>query len=249
MILKCINTGTNKSITEGLAYELVNETETRYSLINDKGIQKNYSKDLFEEVVINNVKTVSSIELQCELEKETNYDDNECRYHNINVIIKVIAFDGDDIEIGRVKHSNNILQILHSDNRLSCGIKNLVNISDFSSRINWFFDEIDQSFVEAGLLVEKGVIRSLIEDHKICFYEDMLNCIFGFFNTNDEDNDDDDHYGDENIWAGILQVSTNLNNPDNDLKFIQTLDKMAHSSLNAFNQNSGNDIKLWNFNI
>ena len=62
MILKCINTGTNKSITEGLAYELVNETETRYSLINDKGIQKNYSKDLFEEVVVNNVKTVSSID-------------------------------------------------------------------------------------------------------------------------------------------------------------------------------------------
>lgn len=248
MILKCINTGTNKSITEGLAYELVNETETRYSLINDKGIQKNYSKDLFEEVVVNNVKTVSSIELQCELEKETNYDDNECRYHNINVTIKVIAFDGDDVEIGRVNHSNNILQILHSDSRLSCGIKNLVNISDFSSRINWFFDEIDQSFVEAGLLVEKGVIRSLIEDHKICFYEDMLNCIFGFFNTNDED-DHDDHYGDENIWAGILQVSTNLNNPSNDPKFIQTLDKLADSTLDAFNQNSSNNIRLWNFNI
>lgn len=51
--LICTKVGKNTSISINSQYEVISETNTRYSFINDKGVQKNYCKSLFR--VVENV--------------------------------------------------------------------------------------------------------------------------------------------------------------------------------------------------
>jgi hypothetical protein len=240
MILKCINTGTNKSITEGFEYELINENETRYSLINDKGVQKNYSKTLFEEV--NQLVEVQAIDIDGNVEFEIIHND-EYEEDIIQVIVttKLTLFDGDDNRIAQHSYENNVLEVLRSDNRLSCGIKNLVNISEFMATMDVFFNSLETRFAEQGVLVKQNSINDLIDnDCKTQLYTELMHAILQLFNNTDKD---------DTIFGGILQASTNLNNGNNDILFIDVLDKLADSTLDAVNHNSANEIRLWNFKI
>jgi len=240
MILKCINTGTNKSITEGFEYELINETETRYSLINDKGVQKNYSKALFEEV--NQLVEVQSIDLDGDVHFEIIYnEDYDEAATKVVVTTRITLFDGDDNAVAQHTYENNVLEVLRSDNRLSCGIKNLVNISEFMATMDVFFTSLETRFAEQGTLVKQNSINEIIDnDCKTQFYTELMHAIFQLFNNGDKE---------DTIFGGILQASTNLNNGNNDILFIDVLDKLADSKLDGFNQNSTNEIRLWNFKI
>ena len=44
MRIICENVGKNVSISVGTTYDVISETEKRYTIINDKGIEKNYCK-------------------------------------------------------------------------------------------------------------------------------------------------------------------------------------------------------------
>ena len=50
MRIICENVGKNVSISVGTTYNVISETEKRYTIINDKGIEKNYCKSLFRTV-------------------------------------------------------------------------------------------------------------------------------------------------------------------------------------------------------
>ena len=50
MKITCKNKGANKLISVDTEYEVINESETRYTILNDSGVQKNYAKKLFDVV-------------------------------------------------------------------------------------------------------------------------------------------------------------------------------------------------------
>lgn len=47
MNIKCINKGEFKNLTVGFVYEILNETNTKYLILNDKGSEASYGKGYF----------------------------------------------------------------------------------------------------------------------------------------------------------------------------------------------------------
>lgn len=47
MNIKCINKGEFKNLTVGFIYEILNETNTKYLIVNDKGSEASYGKGYF----------------------------------------------------------------------------------------------------------------------------------------------------------------------------------------------------------
>ena len=85
MKIQCINSGNNKLITKGNEYEVIAETENRFTLLNDKGIQKNYARNLFKVEIIPLVKKVDIID---GLEAETSMINSDANA-GFSILIKI----------------------------------------------------------------------------------------------------------------------------------------------------------------
>ena len=68
----CRKTGNTKSISVNTSYTTISETEKRYTLVNDKGIQANYCKSLFTEEEVVELLSISENDIKSILDgKET----------------------------------------------------------------------------------------------------------------------------------------------------------------------------------
>lgn len=216
MTLQCKNKGNNKSITTDKEYEVINETETRYSIINDKGIQANYAKNLFIEAV----EIIPQIPIIDGLEAETSIV-NEAGEPGFIITIKI---DGQE---DYIFDGEKILDI--SESCISCGIKTVEGLdvlmkfmNDFEEYFDNYLDEniknfkIDEDFDFDSFYKEIAelLITDLIEDYQ-------NECLF-------------------------LLLSTNVaNNGSYNTNIIESLNANSEIDLFGINPNTDNDIKLW----
>jgi len=217
MKLQCKNKGNNKSITTGKEYEVINETETRYSIINDKGIQANYAKNLFSKAV----EIIPEIPIIDGFEAETSFINNEDELPGFKIIIKINGFDN------YVFEQDTILAI--SQPPISCGIKLVSGLNGLMSFINEFKEDFD------------NYLNENIKDFKIdedfdfdTFYKEVAGLLI------------DDLLVDYKASCLYLLLSTNIdNNPNYNSEIIQYLDQITEVDLFGSNPNSGNEIQLW----
>lgn len=216
MEVQCVRLGDVKLLTVDKVYKVIVETDDRYSLVNDKGIQKNYSKKLFSvveeekpveidgiEVNVNYFNDEFLISAKLENEGEEDFEFN----------FKIDAFSRENLDI-------------------SCGIKGAQGLNSFMENI----DELKSAFNKH--------VDDLVEENKISIDKDdlidneLFSAIIKFIF--------EDYIQNEKLSAGIVLFSTNINNNAiiNDL-VINYLSENCLNKTDFRNPNSGNDCTLW----
>ena len=219
--LICTKVGKNTSISTNSQYEVISETDTRYSLINDKGIQKNYCKSLFR--VIENETPIRQrraaqvvpppapvIRTITELNAELNLND--------------------DLFELNITSNDNLLNIrtsftIHTETTdISCGIYQTSGLNNIFIALDYVKTEITNSLNQTLVLANDLNIDNFILD----ILENIIQEII-------------DH-----IEAGMILLSTNVtNNIYIKEIYINKLNELSRTNVTTRNPNSGNNITLW----
>lgn len=217
MELECTKLGNNKSISLNSKYNLINESDKRYTLVNDKGVLSNYAKNLFiaipEELIATTI-----IEIN-ELNVETSCD-NE-------LIFKINCPFTEGLNFNFTSQRN----FTFGQTAFSCGITGLNGLDNLQLdifRVKRIFGEFltnnNQIFIlNPGIDIDelfKDITKSLIQD------------IIANFQ------------GEEGNRSGLLIMSTNTN-LSNLLK--NALEELSTTSTTVHNPNSKNNITMWSF--
>lgn len=212
---ECINIGGNKSITLGNEYEIISETETRYTLLNDKGVQKNYSKNLFEDIVI----AAPVIPVLDGFDVETSVTSQHGMV-NFEIVIKLE--NNQDFVFGRY-----ILNVTESN--ISCGIYTASGVDGLMSYMTNFKDDFE-SYLEQNknlfTIDEDFDFEEAYQEISDSLIEDLINSLSKKF-----------------LFL-LLSTNINNNGDYNEL-IINSLNQFSEEPLLGINPNSNNDITLW----
>ena len=231
----CRKTGNTKSISVNTSYTTISETEKRYTLVNDKGIQANYCKSLFTEEVATPTRTraprVAAVPVaptpvavpntqinEVDVTVSVNYDDEETEF---NVSLVATTESG-------FRHENNIT-LSENTTSISCGIQQLTSLDNLCNTITLFKEQI---FTRLNNLQNTDVNVSQDDINTADILESVINELV----ENAED-------------TGLLLLSTNVNSTLTTSEYREVLDRMSASVVETLNPNSGNRIKLWTLQI
>lgn len=231
----CRKTGNTKSISVNTSYTTISETEKRYTLVNDKGIQANYCKSLFTEEVATPTRTraprVAAVPVapapvavpntqinEVDVTVSVNYDDEE---NEFNVSLVATTESG-------FRHENSII-LKETSTSISCGIFQLTSLDSLCNTITLFKEQI---FTQLNNLQNTDVNVSQDDINTADILESVINELV----ENAED-------------TGLLLLSTNINSALTTSEYREVLDRMSASVVETLNPNSGNRIKLWTLQI
>ena len=231
----CRKTGNTKSISVNTSYTTISETEKRYTLVNDKGIQANYCKSLFTEEVATPTRTraprVAAVPVapapvavpntqinEVDVTVSVNYDDEENEFDVSLVATTESGF----------RHENNIT-LSENTTSISCGIQQLTSLDNLCNTITLFKEQI---FTQLNNLQNTDVNVSQDDINTADILESVINELV----ENAED-------------TGLLLLSTNVNSTLTTSEYREVLDRMSASVVETLNPNSGNRIKLWTLQI
>ena len=231
----CRKTGNTKSISVESSYTVISETEKRYTLVNDKGIQANYCKSLFTEEVATPTRTraprVAAVPVaptpvavpntqinEVDVTVSVNYDDEE---NEFNVSLVATTESG-------FRHENSII-LKETSTSISCGIFQLTSLDSLCNTITLFKEQI---FTQLNNLQNTDVNVSQDDINTADILESVINELV----ENAED-------------TGLLLLSTNVNSTLTTSEYREVLDRMSASVVETLNPNSGNRIKLWTLQI
>ena len=231
----CRKTGNTKSISVESSYTVISETEKRYTLVNDKGIQANYCKSLFTEEVATPTRTraprVAAVPVapapvavpntqinEVDVTVSVNYDDEE---NEFNVSLVATTESG-------FRHENNIT-LSENTTSISCGIQQLTSLDNLCHTITLFKEQI---FTRLNNLQNTDVNVSQDDINTADILESVINELV----ENAED-------------TGLLLLSTNTNSALTNPIYREVLDRMSANVIETLNPNSGNRIKLWTLQI
>ena len=235
----CRKTGNTKSISVNTSYTTISETEKRYTLVNDKGIQANYCKSLFtEEEVATPTRTraaraprVAAVPVapapvavpntqinEVDVTVSVNYDDEENEFDVSLVATTESGF----------RHENSIT-LEETSTNISCGIFQLTSLDNLCNTITLFKEQI---FTQLNNLQNTDVNVSQDDINTADILESVINELV----ENAED-------------IGLLLLSTNTNSALTTPTYREVLDRMSATTVETLNPNSGNRIKLWTLQI
>ena len=231
----CRKTGNTKSISVESSYTVISETEKRYTLVNDKGIQANYCKSLFTEEVATPTRTrvprVAAVPVapapvavpntqinEVDVTVSVNYDDEENEFDVSLVATTESGF----------RHENTII-LKETSTSISCGIFQLTSLGNLCNTITLFKEQI---FTQLNNLQNTDVNVSQDDINTADILESVINELV----ENAED-------------TGLLLLSTNVNSTLTTSEYREVLDRMSASVVETLNPNSGNRIKLWTLQI
>lgn len=220
MELECTKLGNTKSISLNSRYNIIDESATRYTLVNDRGVQANYSKNLFRVVTEEQpIIEVQEIEVINELNIETNC--NELLIFTIKCKINnELSFEYTSTPTFQVARTSFSCGIIGID-----GLNNFAN-KIFTAKVNFlrFIEENKENFT----LNPEINIEELFQDITKSLIQDIIA----------------NFQGDGVSRAGLLIMSTTTDCSD----FLKNaLNELATTSTTAFNPNSGNNIIMWSF--
>ena len=236
----CRKTGNTKSISVESSYTVISETEKRYTLVNDKGIQANYCKSLFTEEVATPTRTraprVAAVPVapapvavpntqinEVDVTVSVNYDDEEYDAEKNEVNVSLVA----TTESG-FRHENSIT-LEETFTSISCGIFQLTSLDSLCNTITLFKEQI---FTRLNNLQNTDVNVSQDDINTADILESVINELV----ENAED-------------TGLLLLSTNVNSALTTPTYREVLDRMSANVIETLNPNSGNRIKLWTLQI
>lgn len=235
----CRKTGNTKSISVNTSYTTVSETEKRYTLVNDKGIQANYCKSLFTEEVATPTRTraprVAAVPVapapvavpntqinEVDVTVSVNYDEEYYDENNeVNVSLVATTESG-------FRHENSII-LRETFTSISCGIFQLTSLDNLCNTITLFKEQI---FTQLNNLQNTDVNVSQDDINTADILESVINELV----ENAED-------------TGLLLLSTNTNSVLTTSEYREVLDRMSATTVETLNPNSGNRIKLWTLQI
>jgi hypothetical protein len=265
MVIICEKVGSTKSIRVGTVYEVLSETDTRYRIINENGVEANYCKTLFGEVFADSrrerrneqrrrlanarqeleaampVAPVAPVipviaEINVETSAIVKEVENDDDEEHASITLKVNFIINNAINLVLV--SNSVLSVYRSN--IGCGIREVSGINtlmSFTTSLKPKLVEFIRVKSEANLftLVEGFDIDELIKD----IYESLLQDIISKFQGEDI----------ESIMkAGLINFSTNINNNGHkDELLLEIFDDKADSTVEFVNPNGGNICKMWSF--
>ena len=224
MKVVCINSGSTKNLTEDNSYEIVEENNTFYYVINDKGVTTRYNKKLFkpeEEMLVEETKSViRDIVLTSD---NFSFEGNlECGINKGILKLNINNYINET--------SEPLFNIANCD--YSCGI---LEINGFNQLVYYFNKFINYSIAE-GINHNLNII---IHNRFMLFqtiFENLINELF-----------------EENHNKGIILMSSNItdnnsldelcNTVDSDDIF-EKVDTLFTNSTYTENPNSGNMIFL-----
>jgi hypothetical protein len=250
MTIICENTGSTKLLTVSNSYNVIEETETRYIILNDRGIQKNYSKDLFSieipptfiavvaapiavipppPVVISEITVNTSFIGTKDSDANYNDDDNETYDGNFDGRLQSLVMIG----IGdRMIELESLVTLDVYDSSISCGIRDVQGLDSFMSFAKRATIEIERIIEGLSPVIELDSQIS-ISQLAIDIAETLLQDFVAKFQ--------DDTYN-----IGLITVSTNItNNSQFNEEFIGLLDGIASSKIEFENPNSANRCAHW----
>jgi hypothetical protein len=224
MKIKCKQLGNNKSISLTTEYDVIDESDSRYAVINDKGIQKNYAKSLFD--IIPEVPVIPPVEVIDELNIETSIEKTEDDEQSIDKLaIKVIC-----PFIGRNRfeyNSGNILTV--SGMSISCGILQIEGLNSLITHLNSMrtaFDTYMRNHANVFILNEEINVDEVFKDITTSLVQDIIAEFQG------EDG------------SAVLLLSTTNDSIASSPVLKEALNEVS-STVTALNPNSGNNITLW----
>jgi hypothetical protein len=246
----CKELGSVTAISVGTTYNVIEESGSRYTIINDKGVQANYGKNLFNNPVEVREEPVAEAQPararrgrpagvrqaeapvvpapirvvdEIEIETRATSDDGRIKFTTV--------FDFG--ENSRLEHAIGEI-ITASGVSASCGIQSIDGIDSLANYIHTLRDQFT-SFVERN----RGVF-TLSPDFNT---EDMFSSISGALL---QDIISTFQGGDAEVRAALLLVSTTEDNLRNSPALREALDTASSSSTPAVvNPNSGNSIISW----
>jgi hypothetical protein len=215
MTLQCINKGNNKAITTGKEYEIINETDTRYAILNDKGIQANYAKNLFQILVVEDTTPIIN---ELEVMTSMNQEDGEDGF------IITIKIEG---QKDYVFEGSNMLDIC--DSGFSCAIKTVEGLDRLMKFVNNFKEDFK------NYLNDNIVNFKIDEDFDFdTFYKEIVELLITDLIA---------EYQNECLY--LLLSTNVSNNLDYNTDVIDTLNDNSEVDLFGLNPNTDNDVKLW----
>lgn len=233
MRIICENVGKNVSISVGTTYDVISETEKRYTIINDKGIEKNYCKSLFRTV------------------RNTRRNNPVPQPAPEPVAPPRIHFNELNIEV-TIDNNNVVFQALNSDREfnfsfginltcertsISCGIYTLTSLNTLLNSITHFKRDV---LTRINILCnENNFINEITEEdiNTSTILEEVLNLYL-------------ERQDDNRMFTGLLLLSTNItNNNVITPEYIEVLDRISVHNIETHNPNSGNRIKMWTLQL
>lgn len=217
MELECTKLGNNKSISLNSKYDLINESDTRYTLVNDRGIQANYAKNLFrvipEEPVVPPIITIN------ELNVETTCD-NE-------LIFTINCPFTEGLNFNFTSQRNfSFSQIV-----FNCGITGLNGLNNLQHdifRAKRIFEKFIYDNNQIFVLNPEISIDELFEDIARSLIQDIIA----------------NFQGENGSRAGLLIMSTTTYLGD---LLKNALNELSTTSTTVYNPNSNHNIIMWSF--
>jgi len=239
--IKCKKLGNVISISLNSEYEVVNESETRYSLINDKGVQKNYCKSLFDEIIEEIVvpqrvprqpRRVEPIPVPVRVIPQV---------EELNIVTNIHeSSDNDDLNfqiditfIPGFTYSKRINQLSISDTNISCGVSQIYGIDGLKGDIRNLNNELQayiQNNRENFTLTEDFNLDEVMSDITKALVQDMISYFQG---------------EEAVVKTGLLILST-TNRSINELPMLkESLDEVSTTRVETRNPNTGITITMW----
>ena len=176
-MIECIDSGSNKLITVGNKYEIISETENRYTILNDKDIQKNYSKNLFRNEETKVIEEIS-------VETLVDIDLNEVGF---NVNVKIEGLEEFRYNVKGVACIN--------DTNISCGIKQLPGLNGIMKFEEDFRNDLKEYIEESNIQLGEDIdLDELCDETIASLFQDLLaeldgTCLYTLLSTNLHNNE------------------------------------------------------------
>lgn len=263
MVIICEKVGSTKSIRIGRRYQVLSQTDTRYRIVNENGVEANYCKTLFREgretgnerraregagnveaqvapaVARPVAPVVPPIRVVDEINAETSAEiidiDNDDDDVAANIRLKIKFMFGNNLNLDL--NSGDLLDVFRSE--IGCGIRDISGLNSlmvFTKSIKVELLEFIRRKTEANVfkLAEGFDIDGLVKD----IYEALLQDIISKFQGD----------VDGVAKAGLLNFSTNINNNGSiDELVFEMFNEKADSTIEFVNPNGGNICKIWSF--
>lgn len=251
--ITCKKLGSVVSITVGNVYAIIAETEDRYTIVNDKGVQANYGKNLFNDPIdvpeqdnpafgpgnaaprrgvgrprrprAEQAAAARVIPTIDAIEVHTSAEQEQ---NMINFKVKFMFMEGFTFEhpIRNQVSSNGITA--------SCGIQSLSGLNDLNRSISMMRDAFMQYVRDhqADFALSRDIdIDNLFEEIPVALIQDLVASYQG---------------DDAEVKAGILILSTTVEDIRPYPATRRALDRIDPNNIAVHNPNSGNEIIMWN---
>lgn len=242
--INCTSVGSTKSISVGTPYTILAESDARFTIVNDKGIEANYNKKLFSAPTGRRTgeRTANTPVAARPASAPVPVAPPRLRINEVELNIDVTRRDNsfaislatEPITGVNFRRTSNTV-MSYQGAAVSCGIHQLSGVNGLINAIKAF---------KSGILVDLGRLENVdvnVDADDIDVAEILKSVVNGIIEAAG--------------FTGMLILSTNVTGSDNgfiaedNMESLNALDEVAASTVETLNPNSSRRIRLWTLQI